>query len=59
LKAQAKAHHMNLHRPQEKIQSLSNHLVEALQAEEDINLSPSERKVRRIGTEKVCYSHNK
>jgi hypothetical protein len=29
---------MNLHRAQEKIQSLSNQLAEALQAEGDINL---------------------
>jgi predicted nucleic acid-binding Zn-ribbon protein len=37
VKAQIKAHQMNLHRAQEKIQSLSNQLAEALQAEEDMN----------------------
>jgi hypothetical protein len=50
---------MNLDRAQKKIQSLSNQLAEALQAEGDINPSPSLGKVRRIGTEKVRYSHNK
>jgi hypothetical protein len=33
LKAKVKAPQMNLHRAQEKIQSLSNQLAEALQAE--------------------------
>jgi predicted nucleic acid-binding Zn-ribbon protein len=37
LKAQAKAHQMKLQRAQEKIQSLSNQLPEALQAEGDID----------------------
>jgi hypothetical protein len=50
---------MNLHRAQGKIQSLNNQFTEALQAEGDINPSPSLRKVRRIGTEKVRYSHKK
>jgi hypothetical protein len=50
---------MNLHRAQEKIQSLGNQLAEALQAERDINPSPSLGIVRRIGREKARYSHNK
>jgi hypothetical protein len=50
LKAQVKAHQMNLHRAQKKIQSLSNQPAEGLQAEGDIKplTKPADRIFREL-----------